>query len=157
MQFDEGARKSYIVKTMPKFDMNKIMAHGKLSWPWGHVYCKMDLKLAHQTLVDAMVKGSYVAELGPHQVHCDIDRDKDGQKFTFKLTLSPKITFKNGKAVEADLNWGDLEAPTLAKGVIWPATALDNTLGVFSSEVVDAVNFFADKKCDKVKDELIGQ
>ena len=82
----------------------------------------------------------------------EIEREKDGPaKISF--AFAPKVTFANGKATKAALNWGAIEAPTLVKGAMWTATATDNTFNVLQSTVVENINDFIGPKCDEVKDE----
>ena len=78
---------------------------------------------------------------------------RDGEeKYSFKIAMTPNITFQNGKATEAYITWGVLQAPSVAKSVLWPATALDNRVNVLGGQVVEAINNFVDKKCLEVKD-----
>ncbi|MEE9587304.1 MAG: hypothetical protein V3V97_04695 [Hyphomicrobiaceae bacterium] len=143
-----------VIKTWPKPDLDKIVSKARVSWPWGHTRCVADIKVKRAVLVDAMTEPTYEAKFDEHQVNCEIERKKKGETYTFKISVTPTVTFENGKAKKAVLKWGELDAPTIAKGVIWPATALDNKLNVFGGEVVDVINTFAAKKCDEVKDEI---
>ncbi|MEZ5773849.1 MAG: hypothetical protein R3D33_03855 [Hyphomicrobiaceae bacterium] len=143
-----------VVKTMPKKDMDEIIAKAHASWPFGHAHCEADITLKRDMLVKAMTEASYVAEFDSHQVTCTIDRE-GGDPYVFKVSLSPKVTFENGKAVKAEARWGDLEAPAVAKGVLWPATGLDNQLNILGEKLVETVNGFVTNKCDEVKDELV--
>jgi hypothetical protein len=144
----------HVIKTWPKKDISKIIEKARVSWPWGNTICETEVKLKRAMLVAAMTEASYEAALDEHTVACEIDRGAEGEKYKLKLAMTPKITFENGKAVKAVINWGALEAPAVAKGVLWPATALDNQLNVLSGQVVDAVNKFTGDKCDEVKAEL---
>ena len=74
-----------------------------------------------------------------------------------KFQLRGLITFKDGKAASAQMNWGELEAPTLIKGVVWTATGTDNTLNVLNGMLVEDINEFIGKKCDEVKSDWAGQ
>ena len=87
---------------------------------------------------------------------CEVDRDKEA-KADIKFDFSPKVTFENGKATKAHLNWGKIEAPALVKGAMWTATATDNTFNVLQSTVVEDINDFVDKKCMEVKDDWAGK
>ena len=44
----------------------------------------------------------------------------------------------------------DIDAPLLAKGAIWSATATDNTFNVLSGSVVTEINSFIYEKCKDV-------
>ena len=145
----------HVVQTWPKKALDAMLVKTHVSWPFSHVHCQTDMSLKRATLVAAMTQPSYEAAFDPHTLLCDIERgDAGNDKYSFKVTLAPKVTFENGKATKAELHWGDVEAPMLAKGVIWPITGLDNKTGMFSGQFIAMVNQFVDKKCDEVKDEM---
>ncbi|MEL6289959.1 MAG: hypothetical protein AAFQ42_05580 [Pseudomonadota bacterium] len=144
-----------IIKTVPKQDLSEKIKQARVSWPWGHAKCEMDLNVARQTLLDAAAKPEYTAAFGAHTVTCKVERE-DNDPYAFEATVSPTITFKNGKAVDGAINWGKIDAPLLAKGAIWSATALDNKAGLFNDDLVEAMNTFMGKKCDEVKDAWSG-
>jgi hypothetical protein len=45
------------------------------------------------------------------------------------------------------MGWGEIDAPLLAKGAIWSATATDNTFNVLSGSMVSEINSFIFDKC----------
>jgi hypothetical protein len=142
-----------IVKTWPKDDMTKLMKRTKVKWPWGNTTCRLDVNIKRAMLVSAMTEPKFEAVFEEHELACDVARDGE-DKYTFKIAMTPNITFENGKATKAYVTWGALEAPSVAKSVLWPATALDNQLNVLGSELVDVFNGFVEKKCPEVADEL---
>src|SRR5262249_30698436 len=122
---------------------------------WGNARCATNLKFDRSVLVKAMTEKDFEAQFEAHEVNCELDRE--AEKYQIKMEIKPKVTFKDGKAVKASLNWGKIEAPTLAKSALWSATAADNSFGVFQSTVVEDINEFLDKKCTEVKDEWQGK
>ncbi len=140
-----------IIKTVPKQDLSEKIKSARVSWPWGHAKCEMQLNVPRQTLLDAVSEPTYEAKFPSHTVNCTIARD-DSEPYSFKATVNPKVSFKDGKAVDGSINWGAVDAPLLTKPVIWSATALDNKTGIFNDDLVDAMNTFMTKKCDEVKD-----
>lgn len=144
----------HVVQTWPKKALDELVGKAHVSWPWSHIHCQTDISLKRKVLVSAMTEAKYEASFDPHTVSCEIERGEGADKYTFKVSLTPKVTFENGKATAGQLQWGDIEAPMLAKGVIWPITKLDNETGMLSGEFVKMVNQFMDKKCDEVKDDL---
>jgi hypothetical protein len=141
----------HIVKTWRKEHLQKIVSKAKVSWPWGRVQCMSDIRLKRDMLIKAMTEPKHEAQLDKHQVSCKIERE-DGPA-EVKFDFQPKVTFENGKATKAVLNWGEIEAPTLVKGAMWTATATDNTFNVLDGMVVDDINEFITKKCMEVKEE----
>jgi len=106
-------------------------------------------------ILDAMTKPAFDMKLDEHQVACTVDREKEPAAIKFSFT--PKVRFENGKAVKASLNWGNVEAPTLVKGVMWTAKATDNTFNVLQSTVVEDINEFITTRCDEVKSDWSAQ
>ena len=74
-----------------------------------------------------------------------------------KLKIAPKVTFKQGKAIKASLNWGKIDAPRLAKSALWSATAADNAFGILQNTLVEDVNRFIESRCMEVKEAWQGK
>jgi hypothetical protein len=84
-------------------------------------------------------------------LRCEFEGEKE--KYEVNLQIQPKVTFKQGKAVKASLNWGRIEGPKLAQTALWPATAADNSFGLLQGTVVDDINDFIQTRCMEVKGE----
>lgn len=146
----------HIVKTWRKDHLQKIVSKAKVSWPWGRVQCAADLKLKRDMLIKAMTEPKHEAVLEKHEVKCLIERDND-KAAEVKFDFSPKVTFENGKATKAVMNWGTIEGPALVKGAMWTATATDNTFNVLEGTAVEDINDFISNKCMEVKEEWQGR
>ena len=143
-------------KTWRKDVLSNVLSRAKVSWPWGDTHCASELKLDRATLVKAMQEPDFEAQFDTYDIRCQIDAANEktpGEKYDVTAQIKPKVTFKAGKAVKANLNWGKLEAPTLAKSALWSVTAADNTFGLLQSIAVDEINEFITTKCAEVKDE----
>lgn len=139
-----------IPKSWRKAQLDKMVSKAKVSWPWGPVTCQADIDIAREDLTKAMSEAKYDLKLKAHHVSCTVDREeKDDAKID--IDFAPTVTFENGKAMKAKINWGKLSAPTLLKGAMWTATATDNTFNVLQSTLVEDINDFISKKCDEVK------
>ena len=141
-----------VLKSWRKSQLDKMVSRAGVSWPWGPVVCKADIKLPRAQMIKAMDEADFKLSLENHTVACTVEREKEPAKINF--SFKPDVTFKDGKAVKAALNWGKIEAPTLVKGAMWTATATDNTFNVLQRMVVDDINEFLGPKCDEVKDDL---
>ena len=152
---DTGDVSCNVQKTWRKEVVTKILARGKVPWPWGFARCMSNLKFDRATLVKAMTAPEFEAEFPKHDIRCQLE----GEKETYNVTMEikPKVTFKEGKAVKASLNWGKIDAPKLAKTALWSATAADNSFGVLQSTVVEDINDFIETKCLEVKEEWQGK
>ncbi len=145
-----------IVKTWREEDIAKMVSGGKVDWPYGRAVCRTKLAVGRAPLAKAMTETRYELDVPKHRIRCELDRKSQAKPYVVEVEMAPKVTFENGKAVDARLNWGDLEAPTFAKGVLWPGSALDNSMNILGGEIVRMTNEFSGKKCDEVKDQLPG-
>lgn len=144
-----------LVKTWRKEQVEKVLSLASASWPWGGVKCSGAVALRRDTLIKAMSESKFEVVLDRHSVACQVEREKGNAEI--KFDLAPKVTFENGKAVKATLNWGKIEGPSLVKGVAWTAAATDNAFNVLQGKVISDVNEFISTKCDEVKDEWRGK
>ena len=106
-------------------------------------------------LVKGMTLPEFEAQFEQHDIACELEGE--AEKYEVKLQIQPKVTFKQGKAVKASLNWGKIEAPRLAKTALWSATAADNSFGVLQTIVVEDINEFIQTKCMETKEEWQGK
>lgn len=143
-----------IVKTWREEDIEEMIAGGSFAWPWGRARCETKLKLARPMLVEAVSAPRYEMSVPEHSVLCEVDRKSEGKSYRMTVSLAPTVTFENGKAVAARVNWKEVEAPMLAYGALWPATGMDNSTNVLGAQVVKMVNEFLTTKCDEVQAEL---
>lgn len=138
-----------VIKTWRKESLDKTLSKARVSWPWGKIRCTADIKLKREMLLKAMTEKQFDVQLDDHKVTCQVDTTKGPADINF--SFKPKIRFENGKAVKASLNWGKIEAPTLVKGVMWTATATDNTFNVLQGSIVEDINAFIGPRCDEIK------
>jgi hypothetical protein len=144
-----------VQKTWRKEVLVKIMSRGRFTWPWGYARCAGELKFDRAMLIKAMTEPEYEAQFDKHNVRCELEAEKE--KYDVTMQIHPKVTFKQGKAVKAKLNWGKIVAPRLAKTALWSATAADNSFGVLQSTVIDDINDFIHTRCMEVKEEWQGK
>ena len=142
-----------IVKTWRESDITKMLG-GRFDWPWGKAVCQSKLDIKREQLVNAMTQANYEVALPEQKVSCTLAQKSEGEPYAVGVSIAPKVTFENGKAVSARLNWGEANAPMLAYALIYAGTGFDNSTNVLGPEVVRMVNEFTGKKCKRVKDDL---
>jgi hypothetical protein len=142
----------HVVKSWRKEHLNKLINSLKISWPYEGVKCWSDISIKHADLVKAASEPKTEITLDKHTATCTVGHEK-GDATEFKFEMTPKVTFENGKATKAHVNWGKIDAPTLIKSALWTATAADNSVDLLSSTITDAINDFIGKQCDEVKDQ----
>ena len=144
-----------IVKTWRAEDIAKMLG-GKVDWPWGSAVCQSKLELKRAPLAKAMSEAAYEIVMPTQKVRCTLAQKDQGEPYVVEVAMAPKVTFEDGKASEASINWGEASAPLLIYPLIYAGTGLDNSTNVLGPEVVRMVNEFTGKKCAEVKAELPG-
>jgi|SRR5690349_22124389 len=152
---DTGQVACAVSKSWRKEVLQNFMSQAKLSWPWGNARCTTDVKLDRSALVKAMTDAEVELRLDSHDITCQIQGE--AESYDIKLKIAPKVTFKQGKAIKASLNWGKIDAPRLAKSALWSATAADNAFGILQSTLVEDVNRFIESRCMEVKEAWQGK
>jgi hypothetical protein len=142
-----------IVKTWRESDITKMLG-GRFDWPWGKAVCQSKLDIKRGQLVNAMTQANYEVALPEQKVSCTLAQKSEGAPYAVGVSIAPKVTFENGKAVSARLNWGEANAPMLAYALIYAGTGFDNSTNVLGPEVVRMVNEFTGRKCKRVRDDL---
>jgi hypothetical protein len=143
-----------INKSWREEDIKEMVTGGKIGWRWGKVFCNFDLNLDQADLAKTVNASEHELKVPSHTINCKVDRKKDGEMHEISVGIAPVVKFKDGKAVEGRMNWGEVKAPVLFKSLIWPGVKLDNQVNVIGKKMVEMVNGFMTKKCDQVKDEL---
>jgi len=129
---------------------------GRLDWPWGKLVCQSEIRLGRAALAEAMSKPRYTAVTETQTVRCTLHH-RDGEPYVVELALAPEVKFKNGKATDATVNWGQVTAPAAIYALLYAGTSLDNSTNILGSEVVRQVNKFVREDCDDVSGELPGR
>lgn len=132
------------------------MLGDQIGWPWGKAVCESKLNLSRADLAEAMLVADTIIKMNKFAVSCALHRDSS-EPYVVEVELAPEVTFMNGKAVSATINWGDVSAPLLIYPLVYASAGVDNQSNVLGSKVVTMVNEFTQKKCAEVKDELPGR
>jgi hypothetical protein len=148
---DTGNVVCNLQKRWSKEALTKIMARGHVSWPWGDAHCATRMSFDRATLAQAMSAKEVEAQFDKSEVRCQLATEDASYDVT--VEVHPKVTFKQGKAVKANMNWGKIEAPKLAKSALWSVTAADNTFGLLQSIATEEINTFIETRCMEVKEE----
>jgi hypothetical protein len=143
----EGTLACTISKTWEKSKIVDGVKQKKISWTFGDARCGVDLKVAHDAVISALTKPTYEFKLATHAITCVVERDKGTTEV--KISMAPKVMFKDGQAQKAWLNISKIEAPTIIKGAIWTVSKLEDNFGLFHGQLIKEVNAFVHEKCAK--------
>lgn len=142
-----GDLKCDLAKTWAKDKIKSGVEGKKISWSLGDARCSISLSAKRQDIVDALSKPTHELKLDPHTVKCEVERDKE--LTTINISMAPKLQMKDGKVEKAWLGIGTIEAPAAIKGAIWTVAQMEDTFGIFHSDLVKDVNKFIYEKCPK--------
>ncbi len=153
---DGAAIACTVTKTWLGSEIQARFLGDRLTWPWGHAQCSAAIELDRGAIKEAAEKPSATLKLKKHGITCKLDAKdpKQGTAYDLKLSIAPTVTFQGGKAVKAEMGWGPIEAPILAKSAIWSATAVDANFSVIANNVVSEINSFLFEKCKEAGVEI---
>lgn len=134
-------------KTWAKDKIKEGIEKKKISWGFGDARCAVEVKVPRANIHSALTKSEHSLELEAHTVKCQVERE--AEVTPINVTLAPKVSFKDGKAVKAWIGVKDIDAPAVVKGAIWTVAKVEDTLGLFHSDMIAEINEFIEKKCPK--------
>jgi hypothetical protein len=126
----------------------------RIAWPFGHAQCSADIDLPRKALANVFANGEFEIAIPKHRIDCTLDQKNGKGKYAISFTIRPTITFKDGVAVKAKMNWGDIQGSAVARGAAWSTAKLDNYFGIFERIILKAINDFFGPHCDEVKGDL---
>ena len=144
-----------IVKTWREATITKMLG-GQIEWPWGKAVCQSRLDVKRGTLAKAMSEDAFEVSMPAQKLSCTLAQKEEGKPYGIEVSIAPKVAFEDGKAVKAELNWGEASGPMLVYALIYAGTGLDNSTNILGPQVVRMTNEFITKKCAEVRNELPG-
>jgi hypothetical protein len=139
--------KCALSKTWGKDKIKSGVEGKKIGWSFGDARCGVNLAVKRQSIVEALTKPEYELKLDPHTIKCEVEREKE--LTTINISMAPKLQMKEGKVVKAWLGVGNIEAPAAVKGAIWTVAQMEDTFGIFHSDLIKDINKFVHEKCPK--------
>ncbi len=135
-------------KTWSRERLKDGSAVGKVTWGFGDARCSVDLSLERAAIVQALTAREATLQFPEHTVTCHIERDKGPAQVTGRL--APKILFKDGEARKIWINLKQVTGPTTLKGLAYSVAKVEDSVGLFQSSLLKALNAQISEKCPKV-------
>jgi hypothetical protein len=145
---DKGAFACSLTKTWQRDQIKHGSSGGPVRWGFGDAQCSVDLKLENGQIVGALATGETTLQFPEHTVTCIVERDKEATPV--KLTLAPKVKFKDGKAKKIWVNLKEVDGPPMMRGIAMSVAQLEDTVGIFHKRLVKQVNKLLEERCPKV-------
>lgn len=140
--------KCALAKTWARDNIKSGATSSRLIWNFGDARCTLALAVPRETIVAAITRPEYAFEAPEHAVECQVV--KDGTAESVRVTLAPKVAFKDGEAKTVWLNVKKVSGPTSIKALVWTAIGLEKGIGLFQSRMIKAINRFIAEKCPAV-------
>lgn len=142
---EKGALKCDLGKTWGKAKIKEGADSKQIKWSFGDARCKVSVRIPKRVIVKALTQPKFTFEARPHVVHCDVETGNGIEPV--RAVLKPKLKFEGGRVKKAWVGLKELDGPTLLKGLVWTTAKLEDTLGIFHSEMVKEINKFVHKTC----------
>ncbi len=117
----------------------------KLTWGFGDARCAVDIDISRAKLIEVISAEETKFRLPPHTANCVIEQD--GKLETVTAVLSPKITFKNGKADQVWVNLKSVDGPAGIQLTVNTAAYLADKLGLFHRRMIKSINRYIERHC----------
>lgn len=98
--------------------------------------CTVDIRIARALVKEALKKPDHTFEAPPQPVRCEI-KTKDGG-FPITSTFSPRVVFKDGKAIEGTPGLGEVTG--INRYLAWPVVAYVNRADGIEREMLAIIN-----------------
>ncbi|MEW5964740.1 MAG: hypothetical protein AB1749_14415 [Pseudomonadota bacterium] len=141
-----------LTKTWGKADIAKGASSKKITWSSGDARCSTSVQVPRRIIVAALTQPKFTLHLPQQTIDCQVE--EDGKPAPLKAVASPKVEFKAGKAEKVWINLKELEGPSMLKGLIWATAKLEDSIGIFHSEMIKSINKFVHQKCTRSYPEL---
>lgn len=119
-----------------------------LSWGFGDARCTVKLAVKRAEIVEAITAPKAKFHLARQQIHCIVE--EGGSPKDVHVVVSPKVEFKDGKAVKLWINLDSVDGPGGVTSLLNLGAKLHDSLGLFHSALLKSINGFIDKSCPKV-------
>jgi hypothetical protein len=117
----------------------------KLTWGFGDARCSVDIDIGRATLIAAVTSERIKFRVPAHTATCVIEQDGRLEKVT--AVLSPKITFRNGKAEQVWVNLRRVNGPAAIELTVQTAAYLADKLGLFHKRMIKQINRYIERHC----------
>jgi len=134
-------------KTWQSADINEGAETKSMSWGFGDAQCAVQLKVKRQDILKALTAPKHEFSVRPHNVDCTVETE-EGNK-PLKAQLAPKMIFEDGKAKKVWIRLKEIDGPEPLSSFVWSTAKLEDSIGIFHSEMIKQINKFVYHKCER--------
>lgn len=134
-----------LAATWYKEQIDRAARSRNLAWPFGDIRCSVALNVERKTLGDAVAEPNGTLTVPEHKAHCEVEYN--GERYPIVLSLAPEVSFREGRAATVSLGLKDVEANIVIETLLWSASKLQDSLGLFEADFVRGVNRYIERQC----------
>ncbi len=134
-----------LTKTWYKDEIHTAWSKKRVPWPFGDAQCSLKLDVDRALLAGAVTNKKYTLKSPTLPVKCEVDRK--GTRYPLAVTLTPEVEFKDGKATLVLLNVEKIKANAVIKSVVWTASKMESSFGVFQKDLLKGINEYITEYC----------
>ena len=143
----DGPLRCDLGKTWGGKDIKKGASSKSVSWGFGDAQCEVDLNINRSDIIKALTAPKYEFTVRPHDVSCKVETSS-GTK-PLRATLAPKLKFEKGRAKKVWIKLKDIKGPEPLSSFVWTTAKLEDSIGIFHSEMIKQINKFVYQKCER--------
>jgi hypothetical protein len=132
-------------RTFYKEQLDKLARSKRLIWPFGDARCTLNVDVERAILARSMTENRYTLKLPKHPASCEVEYK--GERYPVIVQLAPEIHFRDGRATSVTLGVQEIEANILIKALLWSASKLEDSFGLFQTDFVRGVNRYVERHC----------
>jgi hypothetical protein len=134
-----------LAATWYKEQIDRAARSKNLVWPFGDIRCTLGLTVERKILGDAVAEPNARLVVPTQTANCEVEYN--GARYPIALSLAPEIAFREGRAVSVSLGVKDVEANLVIETLLWSASKLQDSLGLFEQDFVRGVNRYIERQC----------
>jgi len=143
----DGLLRCDLGKTWVGDDINKGAKTKSMSWGFGDTQCSVDLKVDRKDILQALTADKHEFSIRPHNVACTVETSEGKKPLTARL--APKLKFEGGRAKKVWIKLQDIDGPEPLSSFVWTTAKLEDSIGIFHSEMIKQINKFVHHKCER--------
>lgn len=143
----KGPLRCNLGKTWGGKDIKKGASSKSVSWGFGDAQCSVKLNIDRSDIIKALTARKYEFSVRSHNVKCKVETES-GTK-PLRASLAPKLKFENGRAKKVWIKLKDIDGPEPLSSFVWTTAKLEDSIGIFHSEMIKQINKFVYQKCER--------
>jgi hypothetical protein len=132
-------------RTFYKEQLDKLARSRRLIWPFGDARCTLNVDVQRAILARSMTDDRYTLKLPKHPASCEVEYR--GERYPVTVQIAPEVKFEDGRATSVTLGVQEVEANIVIKALLWSASKLEDSFGLFQDDFLRGINGYVEQHC----------